>query len=81
MGNLRVRGTGWPLDTCSNPVVLRVESSSGSTPLGSVSPASDGSFDQTYKSGAKPGDATVFATQPGCGGASALERSAPVTNP
>ena len=81
VGNLRVRGTGWPLDTCSNPVTLRVESSSGSTPLGSVSPASDGSFDQTYKSGAKPGDATVFATQPGCGGASALERSAPVTNP
>ena len=80
-GNVRVRGTGWPLDTCANPVDLRVQAGTGSTPLGTVSPASDGSFDQTFKSDAKPGDATVFASQPGCGGASALERAAPVTNP
>jgi len=79
LDNLRVRGTGWPPSTCSNPVALRVETSSGTTALGSVSPASDGSFDRTFQSGAKPGDATVVATQPGCGGARALERSAPVT--
>lgn len=81
VGNVRVRGTRWPLDTCSNPVALRVQTGTGTTPLGTVSPSSDGTFDQTFKSDAKPGDATVLASQPGCSGASTLERSAPVSNP